>query len=368
VPPQIERRRQVGFAVQEPPCAQQVATVALRIAPGEVLRDGVPDHVVEREALCGHLDEGELADVVEAVRPGRRAQQGGQGRFGHAPNRGCRLDGLRRARRQPGEECGGELRQDLGRRAGCDVEVGLGPERRRRELERQRMSPCEAVHAGGLLLAEPPLLQQAQRVVGVEAPELDIPEEPLPARGGEPRRARGVAARHQRHHGVGKDRQERLTQPGVHEAEGLVGVEREHRPRAAVAEHPGDAIKVRLVRVLLEGGRDGAQKAARSGFDLAAVEQERASGRAHRIKRRLDETGLSDPSRPVDVGGDEGGLVGEDGVPEHLDLAPPPHERSLCRLADALRDGSPHDASDNGDEIAVHKSLLLPGWRGWVHG
>lgn len=91
----------------------------------------------------------------------------------------------------------------------------------------------------------------------------------------------------------------------VHEAEGLVGVEREYRPRGAVAEHPGDAIQVRVAIVPIEGGGDGAQEAARGQLDLAAVEQERASGRAHRAERRLHEAGLADASRSMDVGDDE---------------------------------------------------------------
>lgn len=216
--------------------ACSVLPISFRIAPRKVQGNSLTHDVVQRDAFCGGVGKGERLELIQRDSCVGNVEHDPQELFRDASNRRRRLDRLHRVTRQPRQERRRELLEHLRRWALGQVEVRLLPDGGGREFQRERVAPRESVDPRDLMLAQAPRCQESCCVTFGELVELDLMEETVPSRCGEPGGVRGLATGDDREHIFGQRGDEFLAQPRVHQPEGLVGVEHEDAAHVAFTE------------------------------------------------------------------------------------------------------------------------------------
>ena len=206
--------------------AAAIAAHAGRVAHRQVVADGVADDVVQQQPVRGLLGEREVAQQVERGSRGR-VEDGGQERLGDPADRGRRLhdrDGVLR-----------QLPQERLEQAGVPHQTGLraariGAHRGRREHQRQRVAVGELARPAGLALVEAAQAQEFGRFALGQHLQRELGHEPCPACRRLPGHRRSISSGEHGERGGGQRGQEPRAQPGVEQAEHLVGVDHDDRP------------------------------------------------------------------------------------------------------------------------------------------
>jgi hypothetical protein len=275
------------------PRRRAVAPVPHRVGRAQQGGHHLADGVMDDEALAPELDEGQRREPRERrlrrlVRQQRREQ-----RERDAAQDGRRVERLARRRVEPVEV---ERRQLLHDRRQDRVLRRVRPlvERRRRELERQRMAAHEAVDPLGLRLVQPGPAEHLGRVGRLQRAERERPQQLAERR--PPDGARRVAGGDHDARVLGQRGQEGQAQPPVEQAQALGVVDHQHhRSAGAVQIAP-----------------DGGEEALRRRLDLAAVDgDDRHAARGRLAAQRAEERGLARAGDAVDD--DDGRRVVEQG-------------------------------------------------------
>ena len=234
VPPDLLGRRPRHLVAELPPGGGAVPTRPVRIRGPEMRRDRLADRVVEEQAVVAELDERQAQQAVERVLRRGVGQHRRQERHRRPPNHGRRVQRLPGHRIEPVEVQLRELRDDRLDGDGLDVHVRSVVEGGRREPQRERVAPREAVDPFGVGGVDARLAQERLGVGARQPPEREVAEQ---------RAERALPAGHRRlapgqddPHALAQRRDERLLQPGVEQAEHLVGIEHEHDPLAEAVE------------------------------------------------------------------------------------------------------------------------------------
>ena len=213
------------------PGGAPVLAVRCRVACFGSFRDGLLHDIVEMQAVTFAVDEWEDLKVVVkcfGVRSrDQRLQQGDR----CAANRGDSVQGL--SDKGIGNVFQIEVRELLNgplERSLLQLKVGPFQGGGRSQCESQRMTSGKAVHSQGVIPRNARLGKKRDRIILFEGPQSDRVEEPLPARGCEPGGDGRLAPRQDHAHVVRKCGNEDLPQPGVQQAQALVGVEGENHP------------------------------------------------------------------------------------------------------------------------------------------
>ena len=284
-----------------------------RIAGAQQRRDGLAHGVVDDEAFPPELDERQRAQPREGLLRRLVGQQRGEQRERHAAqHRG----GVQRAARrglQPVEVQRGELLQHGGRH-GAGGRAGPLADRRRAELQRQRMAAREAVDPRGLGVVEARPVQDLPGGVGLQRPGGD--REHQRAERAAPRGA-GCVAGGQHDTRVLRQRGEEVpAQPVVDEAQALGGVEHDdHRGLVGEGGHSPGGRRA-------GGAPQRGEDALRRRLDVAAVEREhRRAAPGGLGGQRAHERRLARPGDAVHDGQQRAVVVEQGQQPRQLGLA-----------------------------------------------
>ena len=293
--PARRARRALELVADLPPGRLAVAAVAHRVGGAQQRRDGLAHGVMDDQALAPQFDEWQRLQPCECVPRVIREQRRQQRERDTAQDR-RRVQDRARRRVEPVEVERREFLHD-GRQDRVLRGVRALAQRRRRQLQRERMPAHEAVDPLGLGLVEPGPAEHFGRVGERQRPERHGKQQLAERR---PPDGAGRVARGQDHAGMsGQRRQERLTQPPVQQPQALGGVDHEN------------------VGVVARGGPES----LRRRLDRPAVDGHHARAARHRLR------------------------------PEG------PQERGLARAGDAVHDG--HERPVVVEELAQRGELLV---------
>jgi hypothetical protein len=281
-----------------------------------------------------------------------------------------------------GEVGARELLDDPWRGRLVGREVGALGRRDRREPEGERMPPGKPIDARGVRTRHAELLEQGEGIARLERPERHAAEARGAPRRGAPGARRRLAADQEQAHVRGQGRHEHLPQPGVHQAEHLVGVQREHDAAPQPPVPPAGLFGG--VAGATDRGGQLVKHAPRGRLDAPTVEPDHGgAGRPGPGGQRVEERRLPDAAQTVHMDhgrlgvldlGEQPAKLGpaadERRAPEREIGGPPPQgpppvaltrrRSGLSRPVATLQAPTLRVAPGTVEAAAAHIVLLLP--------